>query len=802
MLLEMTVTASLFALFLVLTPGAFALAALERRQWLPPQQFSGNFVLVAALGSIWVGLVFLLLFRLHAFAIPQGGMLGLAALDLALVAVISLTLRPWQELRAILSSFRNPAFLGLLAIGLVLGAWATRRYPHVFDSGQLLWTQHVLWEQGSLRDALLNMPGVGYYDVDRLESMFGFSGLIAPLGSLYPDVPLVTLAAGLKPFMLVLLLCTCSYIVEMLDLPHKRLGIALLVVAMLGSQFGYYGVLELAKDSIYGVLFCTVFLTALAVSDRQTRATEAAILFCAASVTGVIAVPYMLVALGLWLVFAADLTQTRAVMRPFLAVNTLILPLVVSAMLHKPLWPLVLVSLVGSVVILFLLGSPRFAQSHGAWQKWADRIAPSLPLFSFALAAALLPVVADMPVWTNADGSVITERRAPLDGQTGMLDLFFVASASQKITVAVALIALVIASFRRTSRTYCAVAAMPFAVIAIVLIHLKLKLGFLSVFNQWDLIKDVPMWLGGTFISVIALQAVGQASPVRSRLVGRIGSLVLALFAIGVIPKDQWLKLVTPGQHSELFASANQDLMTAGEIVWEHLPNRSVLAGKDVLPGYFFSLQMYGGRPSQYNASSLNDELPKLGKIGLAVPKEEIFFIAGYAREKSASLTYMAPLAGGNQAFLIMEFDGQGRISLPDLPELQGKFANIRIGVYDQENVGGGTFRWAQKAVTLDVPIRDKLACVRFRASAATIDERPKIVHVKGDGLPAQSFNLKGSALTQPQDVRITASSDQHRATLQLEATMPEIQFPNDGRKISWAIFTPIQVDQGKSCGD
>lgn len=803
MLLETAVAATSFALFLVLVPGAFLLAALMRRQWLLPQEFAGNFVLAAALGSVWSALVFLVLYWLHAFGIPRGGILGHVALDLALIVAISLALRPRGELRAILASFRSPAFSVLLGCGLLLGGWAIHRFPHVFDSGQLLWTQHVLWEQGGLRDALLSMPGAGYYEVGRLESMFGFSGLIAPLGSLYPDQPLVGLAAGLKPFLVVLLLCTCRYFVEMLDLPKKNLCTALLAVAMLGSQFGSYGVLQLGKDSIYGMIFGAAFLVVLGQSDRQTRSVEAAVLFCAASVTGVIAVPYMMVALGLWLIFAADSAQARAVMRPLLAINVLTLPLVVSAMLHKPFWPLALAYLAGSSFILFIL-TPRFADRYGTWNGWTSKIVPGLPLIFFALSAALLPATADMPVWANADGSIVTERRAPLDGQTGMLALFFDAGTTQKITVAVALMALTLAAGQRTSRAFSAVAAMPFATLAIVLTHLKLGLGVLTVFNQWDLIKDVPLWLSGAFLSVVAVEAVARILPsVRAgRHFDGIAAAALAVLVVGAIPKSELKTLFTPGLHSGIFAAADPDLMAVGEIIWKHLPNRTVLTGKEVLPAHFYSLQMYGGRPSQYNGTTLDGDLTSLSKVGFAVPRGEILPILAYAAKTSASLSYLAPLADGSQAFLIMEFDGKGRRSLPDLPEFQGKVAAIRSGVFDREEVAGASFHWTQNTVVVDVPISEKVACVRFQASAATVDERPKVVSVKGDVARLQNFDLRGSTLTGRQDIRITAQSDEHLAHLQLDAAMPETQFPNDGRKISWAIFTPIQVEQGKACSD
>ena len=612
----------------------------------------------------------------------------------------------------------------------------------------------MLWEQGGLRDALLSMPGASYYRVDRLEAMFGFSGLIAPLVG-YPDQPLTALAAGLKPFLVVLLLCICRWIVEMLGLPRKAMCTAVLAAAMLGSQFGTYGVLQLAKDSIYGMTFCAAFLVALGRSDQQIRGVEVAILFCAASVTGSIAVPYMVVALALWLAFAADVTQARAVMRPFLAVNALTLPLVTSAILHKPLWPLAVGYLTGGALLLFFLG-PRFADSYRAWRGWASKVTPSLPLFFFALSAALLPASADMPVWANADGSVITERRPPLDGQTGMLSLFFETGLTQKITVAMALLALALAVGRNTSRAFIAVAAMPFATIAIVLIHLKLGLGMLSVFNQWDLIKDVPLWLGGAFLSVIAVEAAARILPSTGaawRFNG-IAAAALAILVAGAIPKSELKALFTPGLRSGILAPADPDLMTVGDIIWKHLPNRTVLAGKDVLPGYFYSLQMYGGRPSEYKDSTLDGDLTRLGKVGFAIPASEIAGVAAYAQKTSASLSYMASLAGGRQAFLIMEFDGLGRVALPAPLAVSDKVAVIPSGLYAQEHVAGASFHWTQNSVTLLVPIRERVACVRFAASAATIDGSPKIVNVKGDVDRPHSFDLKGSTLTNRRDIR------------------------------------------------
>ena len=58
MLLEIALAATLFALLLVLVPGTFLLAVLMRRQWLPSQEFSSNFVLAAALGTVWSALAF------------------------------------------------------------------------------------------------------------------------------------------------------------------------------------------------------------------------------------------------------------------------------------------------------------------------------------------------------------------------------------------------------------------------------------------------------------------------------------------------------------------------------------------------------------------------------------------------------------------------------------------------------------------------------------------------------------------------------------------------------------------------
>ncbi|WP_137128648.1 hypothetical protein [Rhizobium sp. FY34] len=87
--------------------------------------------------------------------------------------------------------------------------------------------------------------------------------------------------------------------------------------------------------------------------------------------------------------------------------------------------------------------------------------------------------------------------------------MFLDGSVTTHFVIGIALLAMALSGCsKRVSSAGIAVAAMPFAATALALIHHDLGLHVISDFNTWDLVKDVPMWLGGTYFQFVVVSAI------------------------------------------------------------------------------------------------------------------------------------------------------------------------------------------------------------------------------------------------------------------------------------------------------
>jgi hypothetical protein len=798
--------ATLSSIFLVILPGLLILSLAYKKKLLEQQDFSGNFLLASALGLFYSGLKFLIIYKLNLYSNPYAGFSTTLLLDTLLVLTVSLVYKPKKELLTLLNSFKQISFLFFVVLGVYMGVWVVFHHPHVFDSGQLMWTQNFLWSQaGSLSSPLVVYDS--YSDPNHLESMVGFTGLIAPLGSLLMKYPLVTVAAGFKVFLLLISLIAAYFIVQKFNHTNRIFYTFFLFSMMLISQFGLYGIIETGKDSIYGVLFCTLFFVTLAQTDEKPRGFELGVFFLAASIMGVISVPYMLLALILWVVFSATHSQLRTSLFPIILINIITLPFVISAMLHKSYLIILFLYLLLIVIIYFVIKSKSVGKYFDSARVYLLPVQNIVPLLFIVAAASLLPANLDLIVWANPDGSLITENRPPLDGATSFITLFSHGSFANKLSVALAFYGFVfMAVSKNIPKSMFPVAAAPFAVIALGLIHVHLHLSMLTDFNLWDLIKDVPQWLGGSFFSVVALLVT--INPFSSNDGQGKGLIKIKLFTVAIISSLMFFSAFKcinsienkPVYYSKIGGSSDKDLVITSQIIWEKLINRELYVSKGILPGYFYSFRNYGARVGEFKDDTLNQDLSKKKIVGFIVFNKYVLSIADYAKKNGASLSYEASLSGNDKSFLTLNFDGKGEISLPNNPYFNGSNAYISDGAYDIESVGGTTFHWVKGTLNLDVPIKNKVACVTLKASAASLDRNVREVSVEGDLKKPFSIDLQGTSLTAPGNYKITLSSESALGGLKFKAKFPEIQFPNDSRKISWAIFTPILVEQGTSC--
>jgi len=279
-----------FVLFVFL-PGlilSLILARLRSRKRLGAFDFLWSSV---SLGILWntsqFVMALLLLNRYWVFQpVPAFIKYGM---DLFLLLGGALCLRQevWCVLRAMGRHCLARTFRPVLALALLMGVLATLHFPHSFDSGQLIQTNHLL------------LTGDTIYSGFRIG--MGFSALLYFPGFNPWGLPIATLSGGYK---LVLWLLGGLLLVTLLvRLAWRRRGTLAFLgfLALTLGIFGLYGMGELGKDSSWGVLLSLVAMV-LAVQRRDPFLSGA--LFLASFAMGVIAIPFSIAFLGVWLLHA------------------------------------------------------------------------------------------------------------------------------------------------------------------------------------------------------------------------------------------------------------------------------------------------------------------------------------------------------------------------------------------------------------------------------------------------------------------------------------------------------------------
>ncbi len=174
---------------------------------------------------------------------------------------------------------------------LLIGATAILCYPHVHDSGQLIWTNHIL--EG------------GCADLSRPKLAWGFSGLVFPPAALLRSVPLGTSAAGFKLPWWLLLALAARHAVEQLRVRLPRAAAWLLFLMTAVSYFGLAAGMILGKDSSWGVLLSLIAIVSLLGDGGRERYGLGVLAGLAAFSMGIIAGAFLLQFLALWLSWEA-----------------------------------------------------------------------------------------------------------------------------------------------------------------------------------------------------------------------------------------------------------------------------------------------------------------------------------------------------------------------------------------------------------------------------------------------------------------------------------------------------------------
>lgn len=703
--------------------------------------------------------------------------------DATIIAVAALI--AWPQSREIATALvRQPDLLLLIALGYLLGTWAYLQFPHVADSGQIMWTQAAMQGQAS-----------------NLSAMLGYTGIVVVVARLFDHLPVITSAAAFKPLLGALAGAVAYYAVSAAGLRFRVLNATSLLLLMCLSKFGLHGLFELGKDSIFGILFAMAFLAALCRPTVEQSGLELGLYFAAAATTGVIAVPYMLAAYLIWIVISDEPRSAVRTVPAMLAVNAAFLPVALAGFTTRsnpaPLFAAYM-ALSGTALLAI-----RFAPALPGLGL-ARRFRAWLPMLCAAPAALLMPAAVEMISWYRPDGSPVVELRPPLDGKTTFL-AYFLAEPVQIYTVAAGGIAAMLLGFSPMGRRrsgLVALCAMPFAVLLLLLVRAHSGLPILSGFNVWDLTKDIPQWLGAPlfgFIAVVGLNVIVDV--IRSPHIAVAALSVALALAIGLAARTvaRLGSYVRPLHYTSTGAWADRDLAIASDLTWREFRGRDVILDEtlDLTKNYFYYFQMYDARPVALQMDQLG-LFTNRSLIGIAVSNVRLGSIKKWALEQRASLRYLAPLQEGKASLLAVNFDGRSQVSVPAGIE----HAEFVSGAHAAESQPFGAFRWVRAISEMEVATAEAdHVCVEMSLFSAKpgLKEEQHIRLEARDG-ESKEVNLAGSSPSSPMTVRMNLDTKDGTSGLRILAKFPEIRFPGDPRRIAFGTLLPIRLTAGKTC--
>lgn len=667
------------------------------------------------------------------------------------------------------------------ALGLCIGMWAFWRYPHVLDSGQLIWTQSLL---------TVGRP-------EMSSSMVGFSALVLFLGRVFGELPVVTVAAAFKPLLGLVAGVTVCHAVTCLKLRWRLPSTLVAFALMLLSGFGLYGLTNLGKDSIYGVLLSIAFMASLCRPAAERRSVELGILFATAATLGVIAVPYALAAYLIWLVLAPQDARAWSTLPAMWLVGLPVLPSVLSGFLGRSFVVVMATYLLLGLAIAILRRAAA-AFSFARIAPLVEYARPWIPALFALPCLVMLPFELAFPVWRNVDGSLVTEVRAPLDGKTTLVGLLTndPQQATTVIAGSAAAMLLGFTSLGRGTPGLIAMAAMPFAVLFAALVRLWLRLPVISDFNVWDIIKDVPLWYGGPLFGLLALAGVqaGAETVLRARF--RVaGAIALGAWLIySGIHRLDYRYFIQPVTFTSIGGYSDADMARTSELAWQRFRERIMYFDNrlSLTQSHFYSFQMYEVRPSFLAPADIERVVAQVtGPTGFVIRRDLLDRLVAVSSSTDRSVRQLATVQNGEGVVIEVELKDPSGRKTADIVSL--------TGFHDAERVGPFQFHWVRNRATVLLALRRQPECVEIRLFSHGRATGSQIVRIGGGAQPLD-VELSGATAANPARAVVEIEAGKAETALNLTTSIPSASFPNDDRQISYGLLTPIYTAGEAPC--
>ena len=516
-LLDAALLHAAYFLLGVLLTGAAVLALL------PPAEDDDDgpraILRLAAAGVLWNGAELAAVLALTPPGpLPRGPVLvAKLAADAALVLAAALFRR--ARLRRLARAGLGSVPPVLAALAIVCAVAALRAFPYVADCHQLRWAQGVV----------AGVHAAGDSGATGFSAWILFPGLVAG------DLPLFSSGAGARLPLFLLAFLAARALVTASGARRAAFSTGLFLLFLLASYFGRFGLFELGKDSLFGLVFAMAYAAALPRTRPAEGRRDRALFFGAAVLLGVITLPFLAVLTALDVARRLPAGGLRGEGRALAAVG---IPATLPALFAMSRIPrgVLLGLVVAAGSLLLALPDRPFAIRAGRSAR-LFRFVPLLLFAALGLAGVLLmPVRLEIPFSLDAAALPVLEARFPLNGRASFPVYLLAGGGPRHVPVAVAGLAGVLLYLlrppERREPCFVAVALAPLVVSLTGLVLARLPAPPLAPFHIWDLVKDVPQWLTAPFWGLFAVLAVDEVfdHPFRGRTSDRL--LAIGLCAV------------------------------------------------------------------------------------------------------------------------------------------------------------------------------------------------------------------------------------------------------------------------------
>lgn len=472
---------SIFPLITILASGG-AVELFSSRFFASPLSAEVRLARVIAWGIIWTAICFgVALLAIHAgyVARPWWSAAFLLISVGFFVSVAKICPQYLDETKKSLGAI----FVGVLIFACMMQMISVVWFPNVMDSTQLGWTNRFT-DSKSIEYGVMN-------------GAVGYSGVIFFVGLLAPHLPLAVSAASSKILLYFLLGLLCLCIARVFYGKNRWVGVAFVGCLIIGSSFGL-GLFAFGKDSLLGVLFSLLYFALFADEEFKDDYRASALLCGLAGFTGVVTVPYMAIAAGLFFLLIKDVREKLLFAGSHLLIAGPLLAFPLQGMAKLPCLPVALGMMFAGLVVLFV----------ARWKALEKIRFPTVPVWVpvLILLGCILASIKLMPVLVILyDGT--TPIMPPLDGKTGFLGLLYNYSSSSGLITNLYLLAPFAALWfwrKRDSSAW-----VPFFFLPVALcFYLKIcntPQTLLTGTNQWDLVKNTINY----FLAPIAAMSLG-----------------------------------------------------------------------------------------------------------------------------------------------------------------------------------------------------------------------------------------------------------------------------------------------------